>query len=190
VLGDKWSLLIIRDMMFGNRRHFRELLNKSEEGISSNILSDRLKTLLDEGINQPAADEFAAGFLRPLTVDRTTMFDAERAGLSWTDMMAANLDLQPAIAARGIVSAASFVVELHCASLNKDARKEIAAGVFAAVAIIMVPPSVVVLATAGEPPYQTDNRPGPDEAKCSRHDALRSGLLHLPRNGICYNYRS
>jgi DNA-binding HxlR family transcriptional regulator len=50
VLGDKWSLLIIRDMMFGNRRHFRELLTKSEEGISSNILADRLKTLLDEGI--------------------------------------------------------------------------------------------------------------------------------------------
>ena len=50
VVGDKWSLLIIRDMMFGNRRHFRELLTKSEEGISSNILADRLKTLLDRGI--------------------------------------------------------------------------------------------------------------------------------------------
>jgi DNA-binding HxlR family transcriptional regulator len=50
VLGDKWSLLIIRDMMFGNRRHFRELLTRSEEGISSNILADRLKTLLEEGI--------------------------------------------------------------------------------------------------------------------------------------------
>ncbi|WP_407156691.1 winged helix-turn-helix transcriptional regulator [Bradyrhizobium sp. STM 3557] len=50
VLGDKWSLLIIRDIMFGNRRHFRELLTRSEEGISSNILADRLKTLLEEGI--------------------------------------------------------------------------------------------------------------------------------------------
>src|SRR5215813_2872872 len=50
ILGDKWSLLIIRDMMFGNRRHFRELLLKSEEGIASNILADRLKTLLAEGI--------------------------------------------------------------------------------------------------------------------------------------------
>ena len=50
VLGDKWSLLIIRDMMFGNRRHFRELLTKSEEGISSNILADRLKTLLAEDV--------------------------------------------------------------------------------------------------------------------------------------------
>src|ERR1700750_1691654 len=50
VLGDKWSLLVIRDMMFGNRRHFRELLTRSEEGISSNILADRLKTLLAQGI--------------------------------------------------------------------------------------------------------------------------------------------
>src|SRR3569832_2726111 len=50
VIGDKWSLLVIRDIIFGNRRHFRELLTRSEEGISSNILADRLKTLLDENI--------------------------------------------------------------------------------------------------------------------------------------------
>ena len=49
-IGDKWSLIVIRDMMFGNRRHFRELLTKSEEGISSNILADRLRTLLDRGV--------------------------------------------------------------------------------------------------------------------------------------------
>ena len=49
-VGDKWSLLVIRDMMFGNRRHFRELLTKSDEGISSNILADRLKTLHEHGI--------------------------------------------------------------------------------------------------------------------------------------------
>ena len=50
VLCDKWSLLIIRDIMFGNRRHYRELLTKSDEGISSNILADRLKMLLEQGI--------------------------------------------------------------------------------------------------------------------------------------------
>ena len=50
VVGDKWSLLIIRDMIFGNRRHFRELLTRSEEGIASNILADRLKRLVDQGI--------------------------------------------------------------------------------------------------------------------------------------------
>jgi DNA-binding HxlR family transcriptional regulator len=44
-LGDRWSLIVIRDVMFGNRRHFRELLTQSEEGIASNILADRLKKL-------------------------------------------------------------------------------------------------------------------------------------------------
>jgi DNA-binding HxlR family transcriptional regulator len=56
VVGDKWSLLIIRDMIFGNRRHFRELLLQSEEGIASNILADRLKTLLEQGIITKADD--------------------------------------------------------------------------------------------------------------------------------------
>lgn len=50
VFGDKWSLIILRDMMFGGRRHFRELLTQSEEGISSSILADRLKMLVEEGL--------------------------------------------------------------------------------------------------------------------------------------------
>ena len=49
-LGDRWSLIVIRDIMFGNRRHFRELLNHSEEGIASNILADRLKRLVETGL--------------------------------------------------------------------------------------------------------------------------------------------
>jgi DNA-binding HxlR family transcriptional regulator len=50
VLGDRWSLIIIRDIMFGNRRHFRELLTRSEEGIASNILAARLKRLAALGL--------------------------------------------------------------------------------------------------------------------------------------------
>lgn len=49
VLGDRWSLVVIRDIMFGNRRHFRELLSGSEEGIASNILAARLKRLVALG---------------------------------------------------------------------------------------------------------------------------------------------
>jgi len=56
VFGDKWSLIIIRDMMFGNRRHFRELLARNEEGIASNILSDRLKRLTEEDMITRADD--------------------------------------------------------------------------------------------------------------------------------------
>src|SRR5688572_5601827 len=50
LLGDRWSLIVIRDVMFGNRRHYRELLNRSNEGIASNILADRLKRLVGAGL--------------------------------------------------------------------------------------------------------------------------------------------
>jgi DNA-binding HxlR family transcriptional regulator len=50
VLGDRWSLIVIRDIMFGNRRHFRQLMTLSDEGIASNVLADRLKRLLAAGL--------------------------------------------------------------------------------------------------------------------------------------------
>jgi DNA-binding HxlR family transcriptional regulator len=49
IFGDAWTLLVLRDLMFGRKRHFRELLH-SDEGISSNILADRLKRLIDREI--------------------------------------------------------------------------------------------------------------------------------------------
>jgi DNA-binding HxlR family transcriptional regulator len=55
VVGDKWSLLVLRDVIFGGKRHFRELL-ASEEGISSNILADRLHSLTEAGILTRAGD--------------------------------------------------------------------------------------------------------------------------------------
>ena len=56
VLGDHWSLIVIRDIMFGNRRHFRELLTGSPERIASNVLADRLKRLVEAGLLTRAAD--------------------------------------------------------------------------------------------------------------------------------------
>jgi DNA-binding HxlR family transcriptional regulator len=50
VLGDPWAMLVLRDIMFGNRRYFRELLNGSEEGIATNILASRLKQLVAAGL--------------------------------------------------------------------------------------------------------------------------------------------
>ena len=49
VIGDRWSLLIVRDLMFASKRHYRELL-RSDEGISSNILAERLARLVDVGV--------------------------------------------------------------------------------------------------------------------------------------------
>ena len=49
LFGDRWSLLIIRDLMFEGRRYYGEFLNAGE-GISTNILADRLARLEVAGI--------------------------------------------------------------------------------------------------------------------------------------------
>ena len=49
IFGDKWSLVILRDVLIKGKSHFREFL-ASEEKIASNILSDRLERLISEGL--------------------------------------------------------------------------------------------------------------------------------------------
>ena len=49
VFGDKWTLLIIRDMVFDQKVFFKDFL-QSKEGMATNILSDRLKRLEASGI--------------------------------------------------------------------------------------------------------------------------------------------
>lgn len=55
VFGDRWSLLVLRDVIFGGRRHFLDLMN-NQEGISTNILGDRLKRLVTLGMLTAAPD--------------------------------------------------------------------------------------------------------------------------------------
>jgi len=50
LLGDRWSLIVVPDIMFGSRRRCRELLIQSEEGIASNMLADRLERLFAAGM--------------------------------------------------------------------------------------------------------------------------------------------
>lgn len=49
LFGDKWSLLVMRDLLFRNRSHYREFF-ASEEGIATNILADRLARLENAGL--------------------------------------------------------------------------------------------------------------------------------------------
>jgi DNA-binding HxlR family transcriptional regulator len=49
MLGDRWSLLILRDMMLRGFRSYNQFLD-SYEGIATNILADRLKRLIAHGI--------------------------------------------------------------------------------------------------------------------------------------------
>src|SRR5262249_10490421 len=55
IFGDAWTLLVLRDMMFAGKRHFRELL-QSDERIASNILANRLSRLVDHGVLTKADD--------------------------------------------------------------------------------------------------------------------------------------
>lgn len=55
MIGDRWSLLIIRDMMLRGFRTYQEFLN-SDEGIATNILADRLRKLANDGIISTSQD--------------------------------------------------------------------------------------------------------------------------------------
>jgi DNA-binding HxlR family transcriptional regulator len=49
LIGDRWTILVIRDMMFLGKQRFEEFL-ESPEGISTNILANRLKALEEMGL--------------------------------------------------------------------------------------------------------------------------------------------
>jgi DNA-binding HxlR family transcriptional regulator len=49
LIGDPWSLLIVRDLMFKGRHRYKDFL-EAEEGIASNVLADRLQRLESAGI--------------------------------------------------------------------------------------------------------------------------------------------
>jgi DNA-binding HxlR family transcriptional regulator len=58
VFGDRWSLLIIRDIVFEGKKTYGEFL-KSEEGIATNVLASRLAFLEEQGIlsRSPSSDD-------------------------------------------------------------------------------------------------------------------------------------
>jgi DNA-binding HxlR family transcriptional regulator len=69
VFGDPWTLLIIRDLMFKDRRTYTELL-RAEEGIATNVLADRLARLeQDEIITKDEAPGGGGYRLTPRGID-------------------------------------------------------------------------------------------------------------------------
>jgi DNA-binding HxlR family transcriptional regulator len=49
IFGDKWSLLVLRDLLFREKEHYGEF-HASEERIATNILADRLRRLEEAGL--------------------------------------------------------------------------------------------------------------------------------------------
>jgi DNA-binding HxlR family transcriptional regulator len=102
-LGDAWTLLVLRDVIFGNRRHFRELLTNSEEGIASNILASRLKRLVDRGL-------LTRGDARP----------GQRAAYSLTEAGIQTLPVMAALGTWGVVNRAGTPEPRARAELLRD----------------------------------------------------------------------
>ena len=66
-MGDKWTLLVVRDLLFSGKRHYGEFL-KSGEAIATNILADRLLKLEAGGIIRKSPDpEHGAKYVYSLT---------------------------------------------------------------------------------------------------------------------------
>jgi DNA-binding HxlR family transcriptional regulator len=72
VFGDKWTLLIVRDLMFKGKRRYKEFAD-SQERIATNILADRLAKLEAEGLVTRAVDPHSA---------RQRVYELTEAGLA------------------------------------------------------------------------------------------------------------
>jgi DNA-binding HxlR family transcriptional regulator len=55
VLGDRWTMLILRDMLLRGKSQFGEFA--TNEGVATNILADRLATLVERGIIERVPDK-------------------------------------------------------------------------------------------------------------------------------------
>lgn len=61
--GDKWSLLIVRDLMFKGKRHYNEFF-ESEEKVSTSVLGTKLKNLEEVGLISKGSDSVKKSRIR------------------------------------------------------------------------------------------------------------------------------
>ena len=110
VIGDKWTLLIIRDLMIGGKHYFREFL-QSKEGIASNILSQRLRSLENEGIISKSADPGHRQKIRySLTQKGIDLFPILMENARWS-LKYKNVDKQDALKAQAILDGGTQMIQ-------------------------------------------------------------------------------
>lgn len=108
LLGDRWTLLVIRDLLFVGKRRFGEFLT-SPEGIPTNILTDRLRRLEESGVVTKAPYQLRpARYEYQLTPKGRDLFPVLRALMEWAR------DHVP-----GVAPPPAAVLEKYEASLRK-----------------------------------------------------------------------
>jgi DNA-binding HxlR family transcriptional regulator len=97
IFGDTWSLLVIRDLMFTDRRTYSEFLN-AEEGIATNILATRLNQLQATGLIRRRGRGRSATY--GLTEKGLDLLPAMLELISWSARYDARTAAPPAFVAR------------------------------------------------------------------------------------------
>lgn len=80
LVGDPWTLLIVRDIAFDGRRHFSDLAAASRERISRTVLSDRLRKLEEFGLVRRDEDD---------TQDRAMVYSLSERGIELVPVLLA-----------------------------------------------------------------------------------------------------
>ena len=97
VLGDKWTLVIIKDMVLSGKRHYTKFMT-SPEKMASNILADRLKRLEEEGIVSKTQDpDHESKFIYQLTAKGKELIPLVLETMLWGSKHAPNPTAPPAL---------------------------------------------------------------------------------------------
>jgi DNA-binding HxlR family transcriptional regulator len=95
MFGDKWTLVVVRDMIMWSKRHFNELL-ACREKMASNILADRLKRLEEECVISKTKDpENESKFIYELTPKGKDLIPLILEIMLWGSKHAPNSDAPP-----------------------------------------------------------------------------------------------
>jgi DNA-binding HxlR family transcriptional regulator len=120
IFGDSWSLLIIRDLMFKNRRTYTEFL-RAEEGIATNVLADRLTRLEQDGI--VAKDETSSGGGYRLTAKGIDLLPIMMEIIGWSAKHDSRTAADPEFVRRLRADRDSFAKELRAALRAEHATR-------------------------------------------------------------------
>ncbi|BDS15060.1 winged helix-turn-helix transcriptional regulator [Aureispira anguillae] len=94
-IGDKWSLLIVRDLMFKGKRHYNEFFESGEK-VSTSVLGDRLKKLEQSGIISKGADQVKKSRIKySLTKKGIDMLPFMVNMIVWSSIYDANTEAEP-----------------------------------------------------------------------------------------------
>ena len=123
VVGDNWSLLIIRDLMFRGHSSYQAFL-RSEEGIATNILADRLARLEQNGLISKAADPAdARKFIYALTEKGVDMAPLQVEMTLFAKRHSARIDMPKEVVADMLRNKSAFTARMIRSCSPKPRRR-------------------------------------------------------------------